>query len=121
MAAAGGVHRLLRMIPHKIAMGHILTGRHMTAQEALHWGIVNEVVPGTDLMPTVFRWANEILEGAPLSIRASKQAALQGLGYPLDIALNLNYTEMLRMQHSEDTLEGPRAFAQKRKPNWQAR
>ena len=109
------------MIPHKIAMGHILTGRHMTAQEAHRWGIVNEVVPLAELMPTVFRWANDILEGAPLSVRASKQAALMGLGYPLDVALNMNYSEVLRMQHSEDTVEGPRAFAEKRKPNWQAR
>ena len=109
------------MIPQKIAMGYILTGRHMTAQEAHRWGIVNEVVPLVRLMPTVLIWANEILEGAPLSVRASKQAALQGLGYPLDVALNMNYTEVLRMQRSEDTVEGPRAFAEKRKPNWQAR
>lgn len=121
MAGAGGVHRLPRMIPHKIAMGHILTGRHMTAQEAHRWGIVNEVVPLAELIPTVLRWANDILEGAPLSVRASKQAALMGLGYPLDVALNMNYSEVLRMQHSEDTVEGPRAFAEKRKPNWQAR
>ena len=121
MAGAGGVHRLPRMIPHKIAMGHILTGRHMTAQEAHRWGIVNAVVSLAELMPTVFTWAHEILEGAPLSVRASKQAALQGLGSPLNIALNMNYTEVLRMQRSEDTVEGPRAFAEKRKPNWQAR
>jgi len=79
------------------------------------------VVPLPALMPTVLKWANEILEGAPLSVRASKQAALQGLGYPLDIALHLSYSETIRMQHSADTVEGPRAFAEKRKPNWQAR
>jgi len=67
------------------------------------------------------KWANEILECAPLSIRASKQAALMGLGHPLDIALKLNYTEAERMRRSEDTVEGPRAFAEKRKPNWKAR
>ena len=121
MAGAGGVHRLPRMIPQKIAMGYILTGRHMTAQEAHRWGIVNEVVPHAELMPTVMQWAHDILAGAPLSIRASKQAAMMGLGYPLDIALNLNYTEALRMRWSEDTVEGPRAFAEKRQPNWQAR
>ena len=121
MAGAGGVHRLPRMIPHKIALGHILTGRHMTVQEAHRWGIVNEVVPLAELMPTVFTWANEILACAPLSVRASKQAALTGLGHPLDIALSMNYTETLRMQRSEDTVEGPRAFAEKRQPNWQAR
>jgi enoyl-CoA hydratase/carnithine racemase len=121
MAGAGGVHRLPRMIPHKIAMGYMLTGRHMTAQEAHRWGIVNEVVPLAELMPTVQRWANEILECAPLSVRASKQAALMGLGHPLEIALHLNYTEVTKMRRSEDTVEGPRAFAEKRKPNWQAR
>jgi enoyl-CoA hydratase/carnithine racemase len=44
-----------------------------------------------------------------------------GLGHPLDIALSMNYTEVLRMQRSEDTVEGPRAFAEKRQPDWQAR
>jgi enoyl-CoA hydratase/carnithine racemase len=121
MAGAGGVHRLPRMIPQKIAMGHILTGRHMTAQDAHRWGIVNEVVPLAELMPTAMRWANEILEGAPLSVRASKQAALMGLGQPLEAALAMNYTELVRMRRSEDTVEGPRAFAEKRKPNWKAR
>jgi enoyl-CoA hydratase/carnithine racemase len=109
------------MMPQKIAMGYILTGRQMTAQEAYRWGIVNEVVPLAQLMPTVERWAADILACAPLSIRASKQAALMGLGYPLDIALNMNYTEVLKMRRSEDTVEGPRAFAEKRQPNWQAR
>jgi enoyl-CoA hydratase/carnithine racemase len=121
MAGAGGVHRLPRMIPHKIAMGYILTGRHMTAQEAHRWGIVNEVVPLADLMPTARRWADEILECAPLSIRASKQAATMGLGHPLDIALAMNYTESTRMRRSEDIVEGPRAFAEKRRPNWKGR
>ena len=121
MAGAGGVHRLPRMMPHKIAMGYMLTGRHMTAQEAHRWGIVNEVVPLADLMPTVKKWANDILECAPLSVRASKQAALMGLGQPLDIALHLNYSEVVKMRRSEDTVEGPRAFAEKRPPNWQAR
>jgi dehydration protein DpgD len=121
MAGAGGVHRLPRMIPQKVAMGYILTGRHMTAQEALRWGVVNEVVPLAELMPTAMKWAGEILECAPLSIRASKQAAMMGLGQPLEAALAMNYTELVRMRRSEDLVEGPRAFAEKRKPSWQAK
>jgi dehydration protein DpgD len=99
----------------------MLTGRQMTAQEAHRWGIVNEVVPLAALMSTVHQWADDILAGAPLSIRASKQAALMGLGQSLEIALNLNYTEALKMRHSQDTVEGPRAFAEKRPPRWQGR
>jgi enoyl-CoA hydratase/carnithine racemase len=121
MAGAGGVHRLPRMIPHKIAMGYMLTGRHMTAHEAHQWGIVNEVVPLADLVPTVDKWAQDILACAPISVRASKQAALMGLGYPLDVAMQMNYSEATRMRHSQDTIEGPRAFAEKRQPHWQAR
>jgi enoyl-CoA hydratase/carnithine racemase len=121
MPGAGGVHRLPRMIPQKIAMGHILTARHMTAQEAHRWGVVNEVVPLGELMPATMRWANEILECSPLSVRACKQAALMGQGHALDIALNMSYSETERMKRSEDTVEGPRAFAEKRKPNWKGR
>jgi enoyl-CoA hydratase/carnithine racemase len=121
MAGAGGVHRLPRMIPPKIAMGHILTGRHMTAQEAHRLGVVNQVVPLSELMPTAMTWADEILQAAPISVRASKQAAMTGLGHPLEIALAMRYTEAERMHSSEDTVEGPRAFAEKRKPNWTGR
>src|SRR5213595_3514388 len=66
MAGAGGVHRLPRMIPQKIAMGYILTGRHMTAQDAHRLGVVNEVVPLAELIPTAMKWAGEILECAPI-------------------------------------------------------
>ena len=72
-------------------------------------------------MPTALKWANDILECAPLSLRASKQAALMGLGHPLEIALRLNYTEAECMRRSRDTVEGPRGFAEKRPPSWTGR
>jgi enoyl-CoA hydratase/carnithine racemase len=121
MAGAGGVHRLPRQIPLKTAMGFILTGKHMTAQEAHRLGIVNEVVPLKDLMPTVEKWAGGILECAPLSVRASKQAAMMGLDLPLETALARSYSITQRMFHSEDVVEGPRAFAEKRKPQWKGK
>lgn len=121
IAGAGGVHRLPRMIPQKIAMGYILTGLHMTAQEAHRWGIVNEVVPLADLMTTATKWANEILECAPICVRASKQAVMQGIGQPLEFALSTQGTEAVKMRFSEDTVEGPKAFSEKRKPVWKAR
>ena len=83
-------------------------------------GVVTDLVLH-GLSAVVVDVSDEILECAPLSIRASKQAALMGLGHPLDVALNLRYTEAEIMRRSEDTVEGPRAFAEKRKPSWKAR
>ena len=120
-AAAGGVHRLPRQMPLKIALGYMLTGKHMTAQEAHGWGVVNEVVPLADLMSTVKRWADEIQECAPLSVRATKQCAMMGAGLTLDEALGRSYPALKEMMNSEDVKEGPRAFAEKRKPNWQGK
>ena len=121
IAGAGGVHRLPRQIPLKIAMGYMLTGRRMTAEEAHKWGIVNEVVPAADLIATAEKWANLICENAPLAVRATKQAAMQGLDLPLQAAINGNYWWTQRMQGSEDALEGPNAFSEKRKPAWSGR
>ena len=118
IAGAGGVHRLPRHIPLKIAMGMMLTARRIKADEAYRLGLVNELVPLADLMSTAEKWANEILEVAPLSARASKQMAMDGLGWPLDVSMSRNYTEYQKAAASEDFVEGPRAFAEKRKPNW---
>jgi len=118
LAGAGGVHRLPRHIPLKIAMGMMLTGRHITAAEAHRWGLVNEVVPLKELIATAEKWAAEIMECSPLSVQASKEAAYQGLHLSLEEALKRNYPATHRLFHSKDLIEGPRAFAEKRKPNW---
>ena len=118
IAGAGGVHRLPRHIPLKLAMGMLLTARRISAQEAHRVGLVNEVVPLSDLMTAAERWANEILEVAPLSARASKQMAMSGLGQPFEMAIGQTYSEHERAKVSDDWVEGPRAFAEKRKPHW---
>src|SRR6202171_2523790 len=102
MAAAGGVHRLPRHIPLKIAMGMMLTGKHITAQEAAKWGIVNEVVPLKDLISTAEKWAREIMECSPISIQASKQAAMDGLGLSMQDANAKRYDLSEKLWHSKD-------------------
>ena len=121
IAGAGGMHRLPRAIPLKIAMGYMLTGKHMTAQEAAGWGLVNEVVPADQLMATAERWAREIMECAPLAVRATKQAALLGLDMPLGQAMNTQFPAQQEALSSGDAKEGPQAFADKRKPVWTGR
>src|SRR5215813_7984176 len=106
MAAAGGVHRLPRHVPLKIAMGMMLTGRHVTAAEAARIGLVNEVVPGKELRATAERWATEILECSPLSVQATKQAALQGFAKPVLEAMTAQYPLVQKLFTSEDVVEG---------------
>jgi enoyl-CoA hydratase/carnithine racemase len=121
-ALAGGIHRLPRQIGLKHAMGMLLTGRRVAAEEGLRLGFVNEVVPHGELAAAARRWADLICECAPLSVRASKQAALRGLdAATLREAVDTRYEELVAMVKSEDFLEGPRAFAQKRKPAWKGR
>jgi enoyl-CoA hydratase/carnithine racemase len=121
-ALSGGVQRLPRAIGLKRAMGMILTGRHVSAEEGLQLGFANEVVPPEQLMDAARRWAGQILECSPMSIRASKQAALRGLDEPTladAMAKQRSYPAAAAMYASADAVEGPKAFADKRKPMWQ--
>ena len=119
IAGAAGVHRLPRQIGLKVAMGYMLTGRHMTARRACELGLVNEVVPADELDACVDGWVADILRCAPLAVRATKQAAMQGLDLPLPQAFYTRYEFEERRRLSSDAQEGPRAFAEKRAPNWQ--
>ena len=118
VAAAGGVHRIPRQLPLKVGMGMLLTGKPIGADDALRWGLVNEIAPKGKALDAATRLAGEIIDGAPLSVRASKQMAMMGLDTSLEEAMAGSYSEYERAIASEDFVEGPRAFAEKRKPNW---
>lgn len=121
-ALAGGLQRLPRVVGLKHAMGMMLTGRRVGAGEGHRLGFVNEVVEG-DVLAAARRWAEEILACSPMSVRATKEAVLRGLDVPVDAALTDQwaYGAMSAMLASQDAVEGPAAFAEKRAPVWTGR
>jgi enoyl-CoA hydratase/carnithine racemase len=121
MPAEGGVHRLPRQIPYHIAQYMIMTSKRITPQQAMQYGLVAEVVPLAELIPTAEKIAAEILLAAPLSIRAAKEGTVRGLNMPLQEAVSAKFPGQLVMYQSEDFVEGPKAFVEKRPPNWRGR
>lgn len=121
-ALAGGVHRLPRQIGEKRAMSMMLTGRHVFAEEGKELGFVNEVVAPDQLMAKAREWAALILECSPMSIRATKEAAYKGLEEGgVRAAYEGRYDAVRAMVKSDDFVEGPLAFSQKRAPEWKGR
>lgn len=125
VADAGGLLRLSRSLPPAVANELLFTGRRISADEAHRWGLVNRVVTGADLPSEALSLAREVAASAPLAVQAVKEvtAAVAGLGIEEgyrrmrggDLAA---YQAMLA---SEDSLEGPRAFAERRTPRWKGR
>ncbi|MEJ6010429.1 crotonase/enoyl-CoA hydratase family protein [Novosphingobium aquae] len=123
-AAAGGAFRLAQQLPQKIAMEFLLTGDSFSAQRALEMGFANRVVPLAELMPTAMAIAHKIAANAPLSVQASKRIA-KGIADGKIASEGdfwaANKREGAGVMASADAREGPRAFAEKRLPNWQGR
>ena len=124
VALGGGLHRLARQIGLKQAMGMVLSAESVTARRGEQLGFVNEVVPLFELQAATDRWCEKILKCAPLAIRASKETIMRGLDEPsLAAALQgqRTYPAFAAWRSAQDTIEGPRAFAEKRAPRWQGK
>ncbi|BCJ69478.1 enoyl-CoA-hydratase DpgD [Polymorphospora rubra] len=115
---AGGVFRLIRQLPQKVAMGLLLTGRRLDAATAHSYGLINDVVPAGMLDDRVDGWVDDLVAVAPLAVRAIKEAALRSLDLPLPEAFTTSYRWEERRRCSADAVEGPRAFAERRRPAW---
>lgn len=118
VAASGGLVRLPRQLPVKMAMGLILTGRPMTAAQAERHGLVNEVVPADELMSCAQSWAQDILRCSPAAVRLSKRQAMSYLHLPVDDALAAQAELITALLASPDAAEGTRAFVERREPRW---
>jgi enoyl-CoA hydratase len=112
---------LIHMIPQRIMMEILLTGKPITAQRAYEIGLVNRLAEPADLMDAALELAGEILDGAPLSVRAARETVMISTEMGRSAALKAARQASELCYQSEDAPDGPRAFAEKRPPPWQGR
>ena len=117
----GGTVRLPLIVGLGNALKMQLTGEPIDAQEALRIGLVSEVVPREGLMEAAERYGRTILRNAPLGVRSAKESMLRSLGRTLEDELRLENILFSTLARTEDYVEGPRAFAEKREPRWKGR
>lgn len=117
----GGMVMLPRVLPRNVALAMMITGARVPAAELHRWGLVNEVVPRTDLDTAVDRWVGEVAASAPLSVRAIKHTVRNTAHLPAGDATRMRTDPLIAALISEDSKEGVQAFIDKRKPVWRGR
>jgi enoyl-CoA hydratase len=121
MPGAGGTQRLPRAVGKAKAMEMILTGRNMSAAEALERGLVSEVVAREETLPEALKLAAEVASMPPLAVRAAKEAVNRAYELSLEAGLEFERRNFFLLFSSEDQKEGMAAFIEKRKPTWKGR
>ena len=118
---AGSTVRLPRQIPYCRAMGILLLGDPITAEEALMIGLINRIVAREDLMSTAMNIAERLTRNGPLALRAIKESALRSYDIPQGHAYFLEAFLARQVFGTRDAIEGPKAFLEKREPVFEAR
>jgi enoyl-CoA hydratase len=121
VAAAGGLFRLPRALPRNVAMEMALTGEPITAEKAYNFGLVNELVEEGGALDAAMALAMRICVNAPLAVRESRAVVLASETASDDELWSMSAAAMAKMAGTEDFLEGPRAFLEKREPVWKGR
>jgi len=121
IAANGGTQRIMQQMPYCVAMEMLLTGDSIDAETAARWGLVNRVVPLSDLMDAALEMAGLIAANAPLALQAAKELAVRSRDMSLAEGLRMEQMVNRILHHSEDTREAKEAFAEKRKPDFKGK
>jgi enoyl-CoA hydratase len=117
----GSAVRLVRQIPYTLAADVLLTGRHLSAREALEMGLIGHVVPDGEALPKALEIAEAVAANGPLAVRAILRTIRESEGLPEDAAFELEAKLGMAVFASEDAKEGPRAFKEKRPPKFHGR
>ena len=121
MPGAGGTQRLTRAVGKVKAMELVLTGKMISAEEALKWGLINKVMPVEYYLQEAKEWAKEIASKPPVAVRLAKEAVLKSFDTTMEGGLEFERKNFYALFSSEDQKEGMKAFVEKRKPEWKGR
>lgn len=121
MPGAGGTQRLTRAVGKVKSMEMVLTGRMISAEEALRWGLINKVVPVEYYLEEAKAWAREIASKPPVAVRLAKESVLKSFDTTIEAGLEFERKNFYLLFSSNDQKEGMNAFTEKRKPEWKGK